>query len=355
MREVRKISFKGKSIFVGIDVHKKSWKVCIYCEGVEHNPFSQDCSAEVLGKYLRRNFPDADYYSVYEAGFCGYWVHEALIAEGIKNIVVNPADVPTTDKEKRRKTDGVDCRKLARCLRNRELSSINIPERVKQEDRSLVRLRTLMVKDQTRSKNRIKSALSLFGIVIPEEKVGSHWSKKYIEYLRIEIKKTGTLSETVELLLIDLEKKRMMVADVTKRIRQLSLEPRYSKYVDLLRSVVGISILTAMTILTEFGDFWKYKRLDQLVSYVGLTPDERSSGETENRLSITKRGNKFLKHVIIEAAWTAVRKDPSLMLAYINYSKRMLKTKAIIKIARKLVNRVRFVLMQEEEYKLSVI
>lgn len=127
------------------------------------------------------------------------------------------------------------------------------------------------------------------------------------------------------------------------------------KNVDLLRSIVGISILTAMTILTEFGDFRKYKRLDNLVSYVGITPDERSSGETENKHSITKRGNKFLKHVIIEAAWTAIRKDPSLMLSYTNYSKRMLKTKAIVKIARKLINRIRFVLMKGEEYRLSVI
>jgi transposase len=188
-----------------------------------------------------------------------------------------------------------------------------------------------------------------------KEKVGSHWSKKYIEYLRQEIKKSATLSHTIEFLLADLEKNRNMVAEVTRKIRQLSLEPRYLRKVDILRSVVGISILTAMTLLTEFGDFRKYKRLDKLVSYVGITPDERSSGEKENKLSITKRGNKFLKHVIIEAAWTAVRKDPALMLAYKNYSKRMLKTKAIVKIARKLINRIRFVLLNEVEYKLSTL
>lgn len=355
MREVKKISFKGKSIFSGIDVHQKSWKVGIFCEDIEHKVFSQDSSAKLLGKYLRRNFPGAKYYSAYEAGFCGFWVHEALEAEGIHNIVVNPADVPTTDKEKKRKTDGVDCRKLARSLRNGDLVGIYIPERDKQEDKSLVRLRTIMVKDQTRSKNRIKSALSRFGIIIPEEKVGCHWSKKYIECLREEIKKLGTLSQTMEFLLSDLEKNRNIVAEVTKEIRQLSLEPKYSKRVDMLRSVVGISILTAMTILTEFGDFRIYNRLDKLVSYVGITPNERSSGDKENKQSITKRGNKFLKHVIIESAWTAIRKDPALMLAYQNYSKRMLKTKAIVKIARKLINRIRYVLLNEEEYKISII
>ena len=272
-------------------------------------------------------------------------------AEGIKNIIVNPADVPTTDKEKRRKTDGSDCRRLARSLRNGQIKSINILPRGKQEDRSLLRLRTLAVKDQTRSKNRIKSVLYAFGINIPEDKVSSHWSKSYVEYLKEESKKYSSLSQTMTILIKDLEKNREMVCETTKVIRGMSLEEEYSRKVEKLITIPGISVLTAMTILTEFGDFNTYKRLDKLVSYVGLTPNERSSGEKENKLSITKRGNKFLKHVILEAAWTATRKDPALMASFNNYSKRMLKTKAIVKIARKLINRIRYVMINEEEYK----
>jgi transposase len=254
MREVKKNLFKEKSIFIGIDVHKKSWKVSIFCEDMEHKTYSQNCSATELGRYLRRNFPGATYYSVYEAGFCGFWVHEALTSEGIKNIVVNPADVPTTDKERKRKTDRVDCRKLARGLRNGELSSINIPDRTKQEDRSLIRLRALMVKDQTRNKNRIKSVINCYGIIIPDNKVESHWSKKYIEYLRQEIKKVGILSETIEMLLINLERNRNMVAEVTRKIRKLAITDRYIDRVEKLRKIPGISILTAMTILQNITD-----------------------------------------------------------------------------------------------------
>ena len=68
--------------------------------------------------FLTRSYPGAEYHSVYEAGFCGFWIHERLTALGIDNIVVNPADVPTKSSEKLRKTDTVDSGKLARSLQS---------------------------------------------------------------------------------------------------------------------------------------------------------------------------------------------------------------------------------------------
>lgn len=352
MKQDRKINFKGKSIYVGIDVHKKSWNICIICENIEHKKYTTNPIPSELGKYLRRNFPGGNYFSVYEAGFCGFWIHDALTKEGIKNIVVNPADVPTTDKEKKRKTDRVDSRKLAKALSNGYLNGIYIPDREQQEDRSLVRLRTLKVKDQTRIKNRIKNSISCYGILIPEDQVESYWSKKYIESIREEIPKLKTLNYTVEFLLQSLENEREAVLNITREIRKLSESHKYEAKVNKLRNIPGISILTAMTILTEFSDSKEYHRLDKMVSYVGLIPNESSSGEMENKLSITKRGNSFLKHVIIEAAWVAVRKDTELMLDFLRYSKRMKKAKAIVKIARKLINRIRYVLVTGKDYQM---
>jgi transposase len=96
----KKLDFEGESIFIGIDVHKKQWNVCIMSAYREHKTFVQPPDPAVLGRYLRNNFPGATYHSAYEAGFCGFWIHEALKREGIDNIVINPADVPTTDKKK---------------------------------------------------------------------------------------------------------------------------------------------------------------------------------------------------------------------------------------------------------------
>ncbi len=137
----RELNFKGQNVYTGIDVHLKSWTVSIYTDKLFHKKFTQPPQVEVLHSYLNRNFPNATYHSVYEAGFSGFWAHYKLIEMGINNIVVNAADVPTSQKEKLHKTDKVDSRKLARSLRNSELKAIFVPERATLHERSLVRCR----------------------------------------------------------------------------------------------------------------------------------------------------------------------------------------------------------------------
>ena len=70
--------------------------------------FSQNPDADILRKYLSKNYPNGDYHSAYEAGFCRFSPHRELINQGINNIVINPADVPTTDKERKQKEDKRD-------------------------------------------------------------------------------------------------------------------------------------------------------------------------------------------------------------------------------------------------------
>jgi len=109
--KVKTISFQGQNIYVGIDVHLKSWKVTIMLDHSFYKTFSQDPEPSILSDYLHRNFPGGNYCSAYEAGFCGFSVHRELEKYGIKNIVVNPADIPTTDKERKQKEDKRDSHK----------------------------------------------------------------------------------------------------------------------------------------------------------------------------------------------------------------------------------------------------
>jgi len=74
----KKIDFKGKDLYIGLDVHKKSWSVTILVEGMEHRTFTQPPDPLALYTYLQRMFPGGTYYSAYEAGFCGYGIHRAL-------------------------------------------------------------------------------------------------------------------------------------------------------------------------------------------------------------------------------------------------------------------------------------
>jgi transposase len=110
-----------------------------------------------------------------------------------------------------------------------------------------------------------------------------------------------------------------------------------------------------MILLTEFQEITRFRSLDELASYVGLIPDTHSSGETEHTGDLTKRRHAQLRASLVEAAWVAVRKDPALMMAFQESCQRMRKTRAIVKIARKLLNRVRFVLKNQTPYRLGVV
>lgn len=156
----QKLDFTGDPIYAGIDVHKKQWSVCIMSALKEHKTFVQPPDAMVLANYLKDHFPNASYYSAYEAGFSEFWIQEALKKEGIENIVVNAADVPTTDKEKKQKRDRVDSRKLCKALREKNLIGIYVPTQEHLEDRNAVRQRKKLVYDIVRCKNRIKGLIN---------------------------------------------------------------------------------------------------------------------------------------------------------------------------------------------------
>jgi len=101
MKKQKKIlNFQGYKLFIGIDVHKKQWTVTFRFRELELRTFSMNPSPQQLFNYINKHYPNAEYHSVYEAGFCGFWIHRELCELSINNIVVNPADVPTTHKEK---------------------------------------------------------------------------------------------------------------------------------------------------------------------------------------------------------------------------------------------------------------
>jgi transposase len=355
--QVKKIDFTGQNIYAGLDAHLKSWKVTIMAEDIVYKTFTQPPKPEVLYNYLKNNFPGGTYHTAYEAGFCGYWIHDKLVSFGIKSIVVNPADIPTTDKERVQKEDKRDSRKIARSLSNGTLMPIFVPSIKTQRDRSLLRTRAMLVKDLARYKNRIKSFLYFYGISIDGSfsNPQSHWSNRFMIWLEsIEIDGESG-KEALQVLISECKNLRTSILEVTKLIRQLSRTTAYQEKVRILKSVPGIGLLTAMTILTELESIDRFNNLDKMCSYIGLVPSTKSSGEKERTGDITPRGHNVLRTAIIESSWTAIRNDPSLMKSYLSYTNRMDSNKAIVKIAKKLLNRIRFVLNNNKLYVCSTI
>jgi transposase len=351
--QVNQIDFTGQNIYAGFDVHKKDWKVTIMAEDTFYKTFTQPPNPEVLYNYLKSNFPGGNYYSAYEAGFCGYWIHDKLTSFGIKSMVVNPADIPTTHKERVQKEDKRDSRKIAKSLSSGTLIPIYTPTIQSQRNRSLLRTRAMLVKDMARYKNRIKSFLFFYGISIDDVYAQSkkHWTKRFISWLENLDIDGETGKEALQVLISECKNLRTSILKVTRQVRVLSQTAIYKEQVILLKSIPGIGLLTAMTILTELETVNRFSNLDKMCGYIGLVPSTKSSGEKEKSGDITSRGHGVLRAAIIESSWVAIKNDPSLMKCYILYIKRMDSNKAIIKIAKKLLSRIRFVLANKTPYR----
>ena len=99
MKQSSCLDFSGTIIFCGVDVHKTNWRVNIQDQEFELEDFSQDADVVLLHKHLVRKYRGADFKVCYEAGFSGFSAQRYLASKGIECLVVNAADVSTTDKE----------------------------------------------------------------------------------------------------------------------------------------------------------------------------------------------------------------------------------------------------------------
>ena len=351
LQQSNKLNFDGQIFFIGIDVHKKSWTITIRLNGMQLKTFTMEPNAKKLEKFLKKNYPGGHYFSVYEAGFSGYWLHYQLTELGIKNMVVSPGDVPISNKEKSYKDDAIDSRKLARELENNSLEAIYVPTPKQSATRQISRLYALQSNENKKIKLRIKSFLNYLGVEIPFE-VGSRWSNRLINWLeKLELENEGD-RYYLDQLIKNMKAKRKELLATLKLIRKNYADHQVIKR---LRTIPGIGLITAFTYYAEIMDIHRFANQNKLASYVGLIPSLKSSGNKTRVRGLNHRQNKLLKFRIIESAWVAIKNDPALTSSYMSYVKRMPKQKAIIKIARKLLNRMRSVWINQKEYQLGRI
>ena len=350
------ISFKGQNIFVGIDVHLKTWHVTTLTESGYKYSFAQHSDARELFDRLNKKFPEAHFKSAYEAGFCGFSVHYALTELGFENIVVNAADIPTTGKEKAMKTDAVDSEKIAWALKRGELTAIYIKDKRYMDDTNLMRLRQRFIKDLSRQKNRTKHLLYTQGVTYPERFKNSrtHWSRNFMQWLREEVELLSQEKLTLMLLCDQVENTRKAILKVTREIRRLSMTEKYKDNFDLLISVPGFGLIMAMTMLTEFdNNLMRFPNERKFISMLGLMPTCHDSGEKKVSGEKTFRGNKQLGPLVVESSWVAIQRDCELGSYYSKCCQFMKPQRAIIKVARKLACKAYAVVKTQKAYVLS--
>jgi transposase len=351
--DTKVINFSGTNIYAGLDVHKKSWHVTILTDELEHKTFSQPPEPLVLSNYLHKHFPGANYYSAYEAGFSGYSHHRELLNQGIENIVVNAADVPNTNKELTTKTDKVDSRKIAKGLRSKMLQPIHIVDETYEQYRSLSRRRHIFQRDLRRYKQRINSFLLYYNLHIPKDIDEAAWNLDLEAWLKaIEMETAdgqAVLDNLIQGYLFHKQQVRGLSNELRKRTRKQHKQDYY-----LLRSIPGIGPLTAITIIAEIKDMQRFSSINKLCSFAGLMPMSYSSGQTARVGGITYRSNTYLRTMVIESSWQAIRLDPAMLYYYKKPIGRGNSKKAIVKVARKLLSRIRYVMISKEPYQLGI-
>jgi transposase len=347
--------FTGFSLYVGIDVHLKNWDVSVNLGKQNIRSFHQAAECSVLINTLKRDYPNAEIHCAYEAGFSGFWLQRELTNAGISCIVVNAADIPQTDKERKTKTDRRDSKKIAQALEAGQLNPIFIPDIESEGHRRLVRYRLQLLRDLNKSKARVKHLLHQQGIAIPKNFKSGKWSKAFFQWLRTINTNIESLKYTLDKMIIQVEQTKQELKDVTNEMEKLLENEKYKKTADILMGIPGVGPITAVTLIVEINDIKRFSSFKKFNSYIGFCPGEHSSGESERKGHIISRNHNVLRALLIEAAWMAVKKDPALLISYTNLIKRMTGKRAIIKIARKLLNRIYHVWYRGENYQKGVI
>ena len=295
-----------KQLFIGLDVHKKTWAVTIQEDQLILKRFTIDADADLLIGYVAKHFPHHQVQCCYECCCCGYHIYHSLTAAGWQVMVVNPGDIARGNKQVAIKTDKVDSAHLAR-----ELEA---------------------------------------GRLLPETYDNINWSKDMIQWVYKQRWSYAPATEAMKSRLEEYLFLRKQYLHVGNELRSYARK-NFKKDYYLLRTVPGIGPLTAIGMLAEVGDIRRFKSIDHLSSYIGLVPSVYSSGEKSYSRGITYRSKRLLRSYLVEGAWVAAKQDPSLMVYY-EERKGCDHKKLIIKLAAKTLSRIYHVIKTGEPYEL---
>ena len=326
--------YTGKTVFVGMDVHKKTYSVTVICDGAIVKRDTLKAEPHGLIAYLKKRFGSGKIKTAYEAGFCGFHLHRTLEAAGIENTVVHAAGIETSNN--RVKTDKRDSLKIAAHLSEGKLRSVHIPTVEREDYRTVTRLRDTFCTERSRIGNQIKSLLFLHGLISADnkKKVSPAWIKGLSKF------------EMTPGVGFAIKKFAEMWLEFDAKIKEIDMEIKEQAIKDSAIDVVyqattGIGCTSARVLANELGNLQQFKNERQLFSYIGFTPCEYSSGEHTRQGHITKQGKPIVRKILVQAAWVAIRYDKGLQDIYERIATKSGAKRAIVAVARRLIGRIR--------------
>ena len=343
--KIKVSSFADKKVYIGIDVHRHSYSITCLCDGVFVKALKLPADPQLLIKYIKDQFPNAHIKTVYESGFSGFALHRHLTNAGIENIVIHAASLASSRNE-RVKNDTKDSRKLAEQFAAGMLKCIHIPSEAQELSRCYPRTRSQYVKKLTRLKMQIRMKILQYGKMPLDYNtvLTRKFVKQIIPTLPLELR------ITIEIMLESWEQTQLQILKLNKLIREQNAKCPINIF---YKNLAGFGFVSSSILATELGDMSQFKNERSLFSYTGLTPKEFSSGERKRLGSISKQGNPVVRHILVEAAWRAIKKDPLLMDKFNTLASRVGRKRAIVAIARKLVGIARSTIINQTKYEVS--
>jgi len=285
-----------------MDTHKKQHRIALHHPRQEEIiDFSINNNARDIKKMLNKIKKQApgQVEFCYEAGVCGFTLKRRIEDMGCKCAVIAPSLIPRKPGE-RIKTDRRDARKLLMLFKAGLLTEVHAPDEQAEAARELTRLRETANENLKRIRHQVLKFLTRHGYVYHQ---GSHWTIKHITWMRTIKLTEPMLTKVFEHYFDQMIYCTTRLENLNRELEQLAESQEYKEVVGVLSCFHGIKALTAITIVTEIFEFGRFESPRHLMSYLGLTPSEDSSGEKQRKGSITKAGNKRVRRLLNETAW----------------------------------------------------
>jgi transposase len=294
---------QSSTFYVGLDVHKESIAVAYIAQehGAEVTSLgtigTRQCDIDQLIRKLQSKAKQLVF--VYEAGPCGYWLYRYLTKKGYQCWVVAPSLIPKKAGD-RVKTDRRDAVQLARLMRSGDLTPVYVPKVEDEAIRDLTRAREDTIGDLKAAKFRLKAFLLRHDIRYTGR---ATWGPAHLRWLSEVVCATPAqqivFQEYVRAVNEHTERLQRLEQELQEQVQTWRLQP----VVEALQALRGVQFTVAVTIVAELGDLMRFDNPRQLMSYLGLTPSEYSSGERRCQGSITKTGNTHARRALVEGAW----------------------------------------------------
>lgn len=287
---------------MGLDVHKETIMVSVYSDAageiIKRQEIKNDRS--VIRKFFKKYLENGDtVQAVYEAGCLGYELQRLLSELGVDCVIAAPAHIPRKPG-KRIKNDRLDADYLALALKNGSIDPIYVPGKEDEAVRDFLRSRDDVRIDLNKARQRLGHFLLRHDLQFND---AGNWTVAHDKWLKSLEFTDSILSETFYTYYRKMKGLEDDLKLMDARIEEIAKSKSYATKVAKLRCFKGVDYLTALTFVVEVGDYRRFKKPEQFMSYLGLVPSEYSSGKSRKLGGITKTGNKHLRRIFIESAW----------------------------------------------------